>query len=199
MLSGAPAFAQPSAANKPALLGTIGSWGVYKATQDSKIICYALTTPKMRDPASLRRDTAFFFITSRAHEGVYREVSIIAGMDISATPAPSLSLGSTSYALATNGKSIWMRDKSLSGSLIRDMQSSRTLLVRLHSTRGNSTVDSYDLTGLSSALNMMDSCGGPQIQPRESQPRSQNPAQNQTPATRGNGPSEACKRFPDLC
>ena len=58
-------------------------------------ICYTLAQPKTRDPASLKRDPGYAFISDRPTEGVRNEVSFIMGFDIAASadaqasPAPT--------------------------------------------------------------------------------------------------------------
>ena len=45
-------------------------------------ICYVLAQPKTREPASLKRDPGYAFISDRPAEGVRNEVSFIMGFDV---------------------------------------------------------------------------------------------------------------------
>jgi hypothetical protein len=70
-------------AAKPALVGTFGDWNVFVGQAGKGRICYTLAQPKSREPASLKRDPGYAFISDRPGEGVRNEVSFIMGFDIS--------------------------------------------------------------------------------------------------------------------
>ncbi len=69
-------------ASKPALVATFGDWNVFVAEAGKGRICYTLAQPKTREPASLKRDPGYAFISDRPGEGVRNEVSFIMGFDI---------------------------------------------------------------------------------------------------------------------
>ena len=71
-------------ASKPALVATFGDWNVFVAEAGKGRICYTLAQPKTREPASLKRDPGYAFISDRPGEGVRNEVSFIMGFDIAA-------------------------------------------------------------------------------------------------------------------
>jgi invasion protein IalB len=69
-------------AAKPNLVGTYGDWNVFVGQAGKGRICYTLAQPKTREPASLKRDPGYAFISDRPQEGVRNEVSFIMGFDI---------------------------------------------------------------------------------------------------------------------
>ena len=69
-------------ASKPALVATFGDWNVFVAEAGKGRICYTLAQPKTREPASLKRDPGYAFISDRPGEGVRNEVSFIMGFDV---------------------------------------------------------------------------------------------------------------------
>jgi hypothetical protein len=69
-------------AAKPALVATFGDWNVFVGEVGKGRICYTLARPKSREPASLKRDPGYAFISDRPAEGVRNEVSFIMGFDI---------------------------------------------------------------------------------------------------------------------
>src|SRR5271165_3659353 len=69
-------------ASKPALVATFGDWNVFVGEAGKGRICYTLAQPKSRDPASLKRDPGYAFISDRPAEGVRNEVSFIMGFDV---------------------------------------------------------------------------------------------------------------------
>jgi invasion protein IalB len=71
-------------ASKPALVASFGDWNVFVGQAGKGRICYTLAQPKTREPASLKRDPGYAFISDRPTEGVRNEVSFIMGFDIAA-------------------------------------------------------------------------------------------------------------------
>ena len=69
-------------ASKPALVATFGDWNVFVGEVGKGRICYTLAQPKSREPASLKRDPGYAFISDRPAEGVRNEVSFIMGFDV---------------------------------------------------------------------------------------------------------------------
>ena len=68
--------------SKPSLVATFGDWNVFVGEAGKGRICYTLAQPKSREPASLKRDPGYAFISDRPAEGVRNEVSFIMGFDI---------------------------------------------------------------------------------------------------------------------
>ena len=71
-------------APKPNLIATFGDWNVFVSQTPKGRICYVLAQPKTREPASLKRDPGYAFISDRPSEGVRNEVSFIMGFDVAA-------------------------------------------------------------------------------------------------------------------
>ena len=153
-----PASKQAAAAastepGKPALVATIGDWGVYVTSGGAKQ-CYALAQPKDRLPKDLKRDPAYLFISSRPSEKVRNEVSIIMGFDVKPTdksPAEA-TVGAEKFALASQGSHLWVRDTAKTGAIVDSLRKGGKLTVKAPSLRGNVTTDSYSLTGIGGAL-----------------------------------------------
>jgi hypothetical protein len=141
-----------AASAKPVLVGTFGDWGAYLAQQGKSKTCYALGQPKDRNPPGLKRDPAYIFISTRPAENVHDEVSIAAGFDVKATPEPKAEVGAASFDLVAKGPDLWVKNAAEEEKLLAAMRRAGKLVVRASSLKGNVTVDSYSLTGLSQAL-----------------------------------------------
>ncbi len=140
-----------AAPGKPALVGTFGDWGVYVAPGKSKT-CYALAQPKERTPKDLKRDPGYVFISTRPAENVRNEVSIAMGFDVKATPEPKAEVGSASFSMVAKGGNLWVKNAAEEGPLLEAMRKSGKMVVRGASMKGNVSVDTYVLAGLSEAL-----------------------------------------------
>src|SRR5574337_103432 len=162
---------------KPALIATFGDWNVFAGRAGKGRICYALAQPKSREPSSLKREAGYAFISDRPAEGVRNEVSFIMGFDISAgaeadakearpagkasksdarskkaMAAPVALVDEASFDLLPKGGNLWVKNAAREGALIAAMRKGVTLEVRVSSTKGAASTDSYSLSGFSQAL-----------------------------------------------
>jgi invasion protein IalB len=143
--------AQPAAAS-PSLLGQYGDWGVYLSQNSKTKICFALSQPKERLPANLKRDPAYFFVSTRPGENVKNEVSILVGFSLKEDVDASLQIGSDSYSLYARKDGAWVRNIAEEARLVESLRKGSSLTVKSTSLRGNVTTDRYSLSGVTQAL-----------------------------------------------
>src|SRR6185295_15027515 len=136
----------------PALVAQYGDWGVYVSQAARTKICYALSQPKERLPATLKRDPGYFFVSTRPGENVKNEVSIIAGFTIKEGSDAIADIGGTTFTLYTKTDSAWVRNVADEARLVDTLRRGRDLTVKSTSARGNATTDKYSLTGFAQAL-----------------------------------------------
>jgi hypothetical protein len=140
-------------AGKPALVASFGDWGVYLSQAGKSKICYALAQPKERQPANLKRDPAYVFISSRPAEHVHNEVSVIMGFPLKEGGADAKAeVGSATFGLVANDQNAWIKNAAEEGPFIGALKKGSKLLVRAASKKGNVTTDIYSLAGLGPAL-----------------------------------------------
>ena len=167
---------------KPALVATFGDWNVFVGEAGKGRICYTLAQPKSRDPASLKRDPGYAFISDRPAEGVRNEVSFIMGFDIaggadvaeakldakpgekpepksdvkSKTPAaasaPVALVDETPFEMLPKGGNLWVKNAAKEGALIAEMRKGAKLVIKAASLRGHQSIDTYSLTGFAQAM-----------------------------------------------
>jgi hypothetical protein len=144
---------KPAAAAKPDQIGTFGSWEAY-VTSGTNPTCYVLSQPQQRAPASLKRDPAYVFISTRPAEHVRNEVSIIMGFVVKddGSAPPTATVGSTKFAMVAKDSDLWLKDDSQDGVMIAAMRKGDKMIVKAASLRGNVSTDSYSLSGLNQAL-----------------------------------------------
>lgn len=137
---------------KPVQIATFGDWGAFLAEAGKDKTCYALAQPKERDPKDLKRDPAYVFISSRPGENIHNEVSVIMGFPMKDGGDAQAAVGSTTFELISKGANAWVKNPAKETELIGAMKKGAKLVVTAASVRGNKTVDSYSLAGLSQAL-----------------------------------------------
>ncbi|WP_243080178.1 invasion associated locus B family protein [Candidatus Rhodoblastus alkanivorans] len=137
--------------SKAVQLGTFGEWGAY-ATQGKSKTCYALAQPKTREPASVKRNPAYIFISTRPAENVKSEISFIMGFPMKDGAEARAEVGSSSFSLIAKGSDAWVKNPAEEGRLIEAMKRHSRLTVKATSTKGKTTTDTYVLSGLGQAL-----------------------------------------------
>jgi hypothetical protein len=170
------AKAGKTAEAKPSLVATFGDWNVFVGEVGKGRICYTLAQPKAREPASLKRDPGYAFISDRPAEGVRNEVSFIMGFDVQAgsgadpasdakskskrkTPSAAgpvaLVDDSSSFEMLPKGGDLWVKNAAKESGLIGEMRKGAKLVIKAASLRGNQSVDTYSLIGFSQAMDRL--------------------------------------------
>ncbi|MGO4706671.1 hypothetical protein AB4072_12955 [Microvirga sp. 2MCAF38] len=134
------------------LLASFGDWGVYIASTGKTKICYALSQPKERLPKNLSRDPAYMFVSLRPAENVKNEVAFVFGFGAKENAKAEAAIGTTSYALLTQGANAWLKNPAEEGQAIATMSKGQSVLVKAQSGRGNQLTDRYSLSGFGQAL-----------------------------------------------
>jgi hypothetical protein len=164
--------ANDKADGKPLLVASFGDWGVYQSRVSKGRVCYTLAQPKERQPADLKRDPAYAFISDRPSEGVRNEVSFIMGFEVANAPDASAegdsaekgkkkkpaikgataTVGDQTFDLLAKASNLWVKNAAKEGELVDEMRKGAKLEVRAMSKKGNVTTDVYSLAGFSQAM-----------------------------------------------
>lgn len=145
----APAAAQGQPQSKA--VAQFGDWSVYVSTASPKV-CYAISQPKTRSPEGLKRDPAYFFISTRPGENVKNEVTVTVGFPLKEGSDATLTVGNATLQLYTKDQGAWVRNVADEAKLVEAMKRGKDLTVASTSLRGNATTDKYSLVGLGQAL-----------------------------------------------
>lgn len=153
-----PAAGKPPTAmtgeSKPTLLGQYGDWGAYTASPGGKKVCFAIAKPSSAEtkPPGRPRNAPYIFVTTRPADKVTNEISVAIGYPFKPSAEATAQVGSTTYALFTEGDGAWIKNAAEEAHMISDMRSGETVIIKGESTRGTMTMDTYSLKGLSQAL-----------------------------------------------
>ncbi len=142
-----------------------GDWNVFVNGDGRTRICYAIAQPQTRSPKTLKRDSAYLFVTVRKAENVANEVAVMLGFPpkpaaaqakpgAAAAPSdPSLNLGTARYGLVVKDGNAWLQNPSEESRVVADMSGrAQKLVVKTTSLRGNPTSDEYALGGFADAI-----------------------------------------------
>lgn len=151
-----PAAAAAPGGGVPELLARYGDWAAYVGQTAKTRVCYALSQPKDRQPATLKRDPGFFFISHRPGEGVRNEISAMMGFPLKDSSDATLQVGNLSFTMTTKADNAWVKNPAEEPRLVEAMRKGRDLSIRGTSRRGNASTDVYSLSGLSQALDRIE-------------------------------------------
>jgi hypothetical protein len=134
----------------PGLVAQYGDWGVY--VNKTAKTCFALTQPKERQPANVKRGPAYFFVTTRPDEKLVNEISIMTGFALKEDAAVTLEAAGGNYPMYAKGSGLWIREPVSEPKLVAALQQEKEVWLKLTPAKGAETNDRYSLTGLTQAL-----------------------------------------------
>jgi hypothetical protein len=140
------------AGGQATLLASFGDWGAYATPAGKGRICYALSQPKDRQPASLQRDPGYVFVSFRPAENVKNEIAVMMGFPTKDGGAGEATVGTTKFNLVTQDKNAWVKNPAEEPQVVAAMGKAQSLVVKASSARGNQSTDRYSLAGFSDAL-----------------------------------------------
>ncbi|KQP55234.1 invasion associated locus b family protein [Methylobacterium sp. Leaf399] len=146
-----------------------GDWNVFASGQGKTRVCYAIAQPQTRTPKTLKRDSAYLFVTVRKGENIQNEVAVMLGFPakpaasqakpaaaaapaISASGDPALALGAVRYGLVVKDGNAWLQNPAEEARVVAEMSRTPKVVVKATSMKGNPTSDEYALAGFGDAM-----------------------------------------------
>jgi invasion protein IalB len=152
------ASAAPSLAQSATKIGQHNAWGTYSYQANTGKVCYVLTVPTDKQPATLDHGDIFFFVSQRPGQSVSYEPQFIASYDLQANSKVTVTVGDKSFAMFTRGKSAWVENAAEEPLLIAAMKGGADMKISAKSGRGNPTNYTFSLKGISAALQSIATC-----------------------------------------
>ncbi len=159
-----PVPASAAKEDSPAFLGTFKDWSAYsRGSRDSKV-CYILSEPKVKEPASVNRDPAYFLINDWPGRSAKGEAEVVPGYQYREGSTVTVQVGKEKFAFFTKNQGssggAWVLNPADEKHLLAAMRGGLTAIVTGTSKRGTETRDIYGLSGMSDALDKIhDACG----------------------------------------
>jgi invasion protein IalB len=152
------ATAAPALAQSATKIGQHNAWGTYSYQAGNGRVCYVLTVPTDKQPASLNHGDIFFFVSQKPGQNVTYEPQFIASYPFQENSKVSVRVGDATYSMFTRGSSAWMENAAEEPQLVAAMRAGTDMRVSAVSGRGNPTNYTFSLRGISAALNSISSC-----------------------------------------
>ncbi|WP_336055191.1 invasion associated locus B family protein [Nitratireductor sp. CH_MIT9313-5] len=150
--TGGSAFAQAKAVSQH------NDWGVYSYQSDNGKVCYVMSVPKAKTPASLNHGDIFFFVSQKPGQNVAYEPQFIADYTLQEGSKVTVTVGNRSFTMFTQGKSAWLENAAEEPQLVAAMKAGADMKIAAKSGRGNDTGYTFSLSGVTAALNAIQNC-----------------------------------------
>jgi hypothetical protein len=132
-------------------------WSVFTEEQPQRE-CWGVSAPKetvnSRDgrPVSVRRGDILLFVTFRPGGGAAGEVSFTGGYPFANGSKVTITIGSNSFELFTEGEWAWPSNSADDAALLAAMKRGESAVLSGRSGRGTETKDTFSLLGFTAAM-----------------------------------------------
>lgn len=138
------------------VLGDFRDWSAYATSQNGAATCFAMSKAKSVSPAPDGFTEAYLYLTHRAGQQVRNELNLVAGFTFAPDSEATLSVGSNSYALFTQGDAAWLDNPAEADTLAGVMRAGSTLVIEGTSDKGIRIAETFSLSGATAASKAID-------------------------------------------
>lgn len=145
-------------------LGKFDGWTAFKSGEGAQRNCYAVAQPAKSDTRpqrQVRRDPIFFMVTNWPDRNRASEPSFVSGYPFKDASTVTIKVGEDSFELFTINEGTagraWMADAD-EPKLIAALRAGSTMVIEGTSRRDTVTIDTFNLKGVSAALDAIAAC-----------------------------------------
>jgi len=153
LAAAAPAFAQQATK-----IGQHNAWGTYSYDQSGGKVCYVLSVPVDKQPATLDHGDVFFFVSQKPGQGGAYEPQFIVAYNLQENSRVTATIGDRTFNMFTRGRSAWMENAAEEPQFVAAMRGGADMKIAAKSGRGNDTSYTFSLRGITAALNSIQNC-----------------------------------------
>ena len=147
-----------ASAQSPTRIQQFKAWGAYSYKQGSGTVCYVLSVPTAKEPSSVDHGDIFFIVSQRPGQNISYEPQAMMGYPLQANSKVNVTIDGKSFVMFTKDRAAWVENAAEEPALVAAMKSGSSMTVKATSGRGTSTSYSYSLSGVSAALQQIESC-----------------------------------------
>lgn len=137
-------------------LGSFRDWTAWKGSDSNGPICYVSSQPQTTAPNNVNRDPIHFLIIHRSGLGTKNEAQTLVGYPLEANSKPQVTVDGKGYDMVVDGSAAWLASASDEAAFVAGMKAGSTMVVKARSQRGTDTTDTYSLSGVTAAMNVID-------------------------------------------
>jgi hypothetical protein len=141
-------------------LGNSGAWDAYVDDAPGGKICFLVGKPVKVDSGHAKPDEVRMSVTHRPADKVANVVNFILGYRAKADSDAVLDIDGKKFPLFTDKDGAWTRDAPTDRAVVNAMTRGKTAIIKAEPDHGKPTADTYDLSGFTAAVGMIDkACG----------------------------------------
>lgn len=141
-------------------LGESGAWESYVDDAPGGKICFVIGKPKKVDNAHAKPDDVRMSVTHRPADKVANVVNFILGYKAKPNSDAVLDIDGRKFPLFTDKDGAWTRDAATDRAVVTALTRGRDAIIKAEPEHGKPTADTYDLSGFTAAVQMIDkACG----------------------------------------
>lgn len=142
-----------------AKIGQHNAWALYDYKDEKGKVCYTLSRPTQKEPASLDHgDKMFFVVAQKPGQNITFEPQFNASYNFQENSKVEVTVGDKNFTMFTQGSRAWMENAAEEPALIAAMKAGADMKVAAKSGRGNPTSYVFSLSGITAALNAISGC-----------------------------------------
>ena len=158
LITAGVAGAQQGGASAPTRIQQFQAWGAYSYKQGNSTVCYVLSVPTTKQPASVDHGDNFFIVSQRPGQNISYEPQAMMGYPLQENSKVNVTIDGRTFVMFTKGNSAWVENAAEEPALVAAMKSGKDMSVKATSRRGTGTSYSYSLSGISAALKQIETC-----------------------------------------
>jgi hypothetical protein len=149
--------AAPALSQQMQNLGTFKTWTAWKGTDANGEMCYISAAPKSTAPEGVKRSPIHFLVIHRKGLGTKNEVQTLIGYPFNTGSSnASAAIDGKAFPMVTEGEAAWLASTADEPNFVAALKAGTVLVVKGTSQRGTDTTDTYDLAGVTAAMNEID-------------------------------------------
>ncbi len=152
------ALTASAAAQSPTRINQFNAWGAYSYDSSNGKVCYILSVPTQSSPENVNHGDIFFLVSQRPGQNVSYEPQAMMGYPLADASKVRVTVDGREFVLFTRENSAWVENAAEEPALVAAMRSGSTMTVNATSGRGTATSYSYSLSGVTAALNEIETC-----------------------------------------
>jgi invasion protein IalB len=145
-------------AQTPTRIQQFKAWGAYSYKSGNSTVCYVLSVPTAKEPASVDHGDIFFIVTQRPGQNISYEPQVMVGYPLQSNSKVTVTIDNKNFVMFTKDKAAWVENAAEEPALVAAMKTGQNMSVSAVSGRGTKTSYAYSLSGISAALKQIEAC-----------------------------------------
>jgi invasion protein IalB len=147
-----------AAAQSPTRIEQFKAWGAYSYKSNGGNVCYVLSVPTAKEPASVNHGDIFFVVSQRPGQNISYEPQAMMGYALKEASKVNVTIDDRNFVMFVKETSAWVENAAEEPALVAAMKTGKAMTVKATSARGTGTSYTYSLSGISAALKKIENC-----------------------------------------